>query len=431
MLEIRRKQHPVGQGGFHSGSISEDGRVLHRYVYDCGATAGYASARDDAIDRHIASVGAGSKLHTLVLSHIHADHINGLERLLEESTGLRVDTIILPLVNHVDRLISYARTAAVDPVSARSAFYQALVVNPTSALSRFEPRVIIYVEPGDRGVGAPADFGPDPDPKERGRFDGDPSEPDGPAWTLVGTGSVIRDDARVRPDQSSAPVRTLVVSDTQALLTASSSGAWLLAPFVDPSFASDREDFLDWLAAIRRHPRRDLEDWLSDPANVLDLVANHASDLVAAYSTIERNLNVTSLLLYSGPARRPPAGAVLRSKAGRFEFKPAATTRTAWLATGDAALGDRKRRDDFLTHYRDLVPQAHTFMLAHHGSDHNFHPELLDTIEPALCIAAADAHGDWRHPGTRAVQAVCSRGSFLQVVTSDERSTVEDEVTLP
>jgi len=101
-----RFQHPVGQGFFHSGLLSEDGVRQLFYIYDCGAMQRYANERIRQIDRHISFLGARSTLDLLFLSHIHANHLNGVERLLDSTTGLQVDTIVLSLTDIPERLLS-------------------------------------------------------------------------------------------------------------------------------------------------------------------------------------------------------------------------------------------------------------------------------------------------------------------------------------
>ena len=140
MLAGRRVQHAVGQGCFHSGEIREDHELRHRYVYDCGAISKYAKQRDGCIDGYLSHFAARDPLHSIFLSHAHADHVNGVERLLHPSTGLNVDTIVLPLINVTDRLIAFARTASEDAAAAQTEFYRTFVADPTAALSRFDPR---------------------------------------------------------------------------------------------------------------------------------------------------------------------------------------------------------------------------------------------------------------------------------------------------
>jgi len=425
-------QHPVGQGFFHSAEVYEDEEIRHRYVYDCGAMEKYAISRKKQIKTYLSQCGRGTTLHTLFLSHIHADHINGLNQLLDKANGISVDTIVLPLIDVADRLIAYARTAIEDGASAQNEFYRTFVVDPTAALARFQPRQIVFVKAGDRGAGAPGgvDYPGDPDDGDRD-LKGARQGERGPAWVLAGAGQIQRDDPLVQAVLPAEPTQALVIPDTMALVTPGRQREWLLAPFVDPTIAGHRAAFLKALAAQRGLSVPKLEAWLAATANVQKLVTDDLADLAASYAALGTNLNITSMCLYSGPRLAPTGTVKYQSRRGRFFTDYEGNGHPlAWLATGDAALANTARRKDFLKHYRRLLAQVETMTLPHHGSDHNFHPDLLDDVNPRLCLAAADSFSTWKHPGPRTVQNVCGRGAWLQVVTSDTRSTTREVATI-
>ena len=246
-MENYRHQHAVGQGFFHTAELRENGLPRLRYVYDCGAMKKYAAARDDQIDSYIKSVVADAMIDILFLSHIHYDHVSGVERLLASGTGLTVDTIVLPLLNEADRLIAYARAIGEEPGVADDEFYRSLVADPAAALSAFGPRQILFVIRGDPGGGAPGSGGTDypggPD-QERSEIYGRKGERSF-EWKLVGSGKFKRIDSIQQADDGATPsVQVAVIDDTLAFSMMSVSAAhaggtsavaeWLLAPFVDP-----------------------------------------------------------------------------------------------------------------------------------------------------------------------------------------------------
>lgn len=436
-LENHRRQNPVGQGFFHSGFLLEGDRLRLSYVYDCGAMAKYADARNREIDQYhrVAALYGVEKLDLLFLSHVHADHVNGVERLLG---SLEVDTIVLPLLNVKDRLIAYGRTAVEDPASAQSGFYRDFVVDPASALSRFRPRQILFIEPGEEGGTPGGGEGPiDPFGGGEGPFLKGAGGEDGPAWLLVGRGhprsmEIAADswtEAVVIPD-TTAMMTTLSVPTTGSA-SSSSGGAWLLAPYVDPMIESQRRRFIAALAKELKTTSKLLEPKLTSTSYVQGLVVNKVDRLAAAYAKLARDLNVTSMSLYSGPARSLAIGEPheLRGTIGGIGWH-AGLGSIAWLATGDAALRQIKRRRDFLAHYAPLLAQVATLTLPHHGSEHNFHNVLLKAVNPKLCVAAADRFSNWRHPGAHVVQTVCSHPALLQVVTSKQLSRVWERASL-
>lgn len=420
-----RRQYAVGQGFFQAGHLFDDKSLRMRYVVDCGAMTKYASCRDARIDSYLSEVGSKQPLDFLFISHAHADHLNGVERLLDKAKGLVVKTIVLPLLNVEDRLIAYARAASEDPMSADNVFYKAFVEDPVSALGRFNPERIIFVEPGNRDDGAPFGRGPD---EPRGGSGDSESQLRGNEqlpWKIVGRG-------RMRPhiEATAKPKAgiSVVMPDTHGFLCAGTgtAQAWLLAPFVDPSVKAGAALFMTSLAAARGQTVAALKKWLRSTGNVKKLLTVHVSDLKAAYSTIHIDINVTSMCLYSGPVPtfKPPASRYV-GNFGMWTVSLHDKPSVAWLGTGDAALADKKRRNAFFKHYGSLLNEVVTLTLPHHGAEHNFDATLIDRIRPSFCVASADRFSSWRHPGTAVVQSVASTGRFLSVVTSN----VESEVT--
>lgn len=424
----------MGQGFFHSGFILEDKEIRLSYVYDCGSMAAYKGERDREIDSFHRQAANLRTLDLLYLSHVHADHINGVEKLLE---SLAVDTIVLPLIDVVERLIAFGRTAIEDPVSTLSDFYRDFIIDPTAALSRFDPRQILFVEPSG-AAGAPGGGGGSIEPPPEGPdvpfVKGRPDHAD-PRWILVGRG-----EPRFAGYQSASSSLTAIIPDTLAMMTQCSIEAitpspvgieWLLAPYVDQMIEGERRRFLEALASECKTTVRNLEIELTSTDFVQDLVISKIDRLAAAYAALAGNLNVTSMSLYSGPARTVEAGTRRRWEChtGNVNMNWL-VDRVAWLGTGDAALKQKLRRADFLAHYKGLIDQVVTLTLPHHGSDHNFHTELVAAICPTICIAAADKYRNWKHPGAHTVQAVYSQPALLQVVTAMKCSMAFERASL-
>jgi len=87
--------HGVGQGLFYSGIVICNSNRLS-FVYDCGSAINNKRFLEHEIKRFKYFLNKNSKnsiLDLLVISHFHADHVSGLEMLLE---NLNVDTVVIP-----------------------------------------------------------------------------------------------------------------------------------------------------------------------------------------------------------------------------------------------------------------------------------------------------------------------------------------------
>jgi hypothetical protein len=104
----------VGQGLFYSGLIQRSaGRNFRQFsfVYDCGSTSSHRFLRREANDfKELLPCWRNGKkrLDLLVVSHLHDDHVNGLEYLLKDT---EVDTVVMPYTEQLIRLMAWIESA--------------------------------------------------------------------------------------------------------------------------------------------------------------------------------------------------------------------------------------------------------------------------------------------------------------------------------
>ena len=347
-------------------------------------------------------------------------------------------TIVLPYFDMIERLIGYARDVTEDRATMRDTFYQNFVLNPVAALSDFGPRQILFVRSaGDDSPGAP---GLDDTPGGLDReIAGRRTEEEGLEWKLVGRGAISGPGEEEAPTLIRGSVVATIPDSIGIAIPISKVGAgfWLLSPFIDPAIKRQHHLFKAALLRALNHGERpkaqikkkDFDAWLDDVANRKGLLLNRVNELRTAYETVEGNVNISSMCLYSGPL--PDGKERPKSHSGSFgKWNCFLEHEIGWLATGDADLKVQKRRHAFLRHYHTLLPEVGTLTIPHHGSEKNFHSEVVTQVDPSFCIAAADEVGRWRHPGTKVVQAIASHGRFLSVVTSKKCSEVKEEVMI-
>ena len=117
--------HPVGQGLFYSGLINAmDLKCsgIFSFVYDCGSTSSRSFLYREIDDfktllPHVHS-GVNRKLDMLIISHLHDDHVNGLEYLLN---GVDLDTVVMPYTDSITRFL--ARTDSLGEEEFLNSFY--------------------------------------------------------------------------------------------------------------------------------------------------------------------------------------------------------------------------------------------------------------------------------------------------------------------
>lgn len=402
-LHYSRTQWASGQGFFHSGTVRLGDRSV-LYVYDCGSLDRVALTREISIfrDRH------GDEIDLLFLSHFHADHVNGLPDLL---AGTRVHTAVIPLVPIAERLFVFARALATDePITD---WYRDLIADPVSAIADISNGAEVVEV-------APEVQEDDDDSLEL------PYEPVAPADLTTGTSADdFSDTATLTPG-----ARSVLTGSNGTLSTA----IWEWDTMTTAFAAKRKESFLDTLATQLKITRADLNKRLSTRTGVVDLLTNHRTALEASYNSNFADLNLTSLLLYSGPAAEVPSEGMsyrARSVVERGELH-AWDVRPGWLGTGDQRMGVR-RCSETVQRFGARLGRVGALALPHHGARDSFHPALLAAFgdHRPVCSASVGAHNTYHHPNRRVIIDVSSNGNHVVVVTEQESSRwTESGVTL-
>ena len=84
-MELTRTIHPVGQGGFYTESLKDDNGKEFLVAYDCGGNN--KQFMEDYLESFIHNSRDGSRMviDAVFISHLHADHVNGLKYLLDNA----------------------------------------------------------------------------------------------------------------------------------------------------------------------------------------------------------------------------------------------------------------------------------------------------------------------------------------------------------
>ena len=429
VLGHHRYQLPVGQGGFHVGTLRDLGKDREAtwrsslvndaitsadfmYVYDCGSIpiAGVVKAV-----RSIVAKRVSRRLDMLFVSHFDRDHVCGIPYLLREKKGLQVDMIVIPYLDDIDRIIAFGRNSATRAELRTERFYKDIVVDPIGVFERFEPRQIIMVASDEEDEGGSGFFGlPTITPPH--------SDSDGQSWTIKDTiGS-----RRFPPVQRRTPEGAIVMQsiEFECLATTGTEGGWLLKPYVKKASKSDREAFCSAVEVLLKWPRGSFREEVQNEKVRRMLVTKHQTNLSRAYAWAFGDKNETSLSLYSGPVNPEEAGAVVY-KSRMFD-----SVRVGWMGTGDACFKEPKMVRNFQKHFSGELDWVSTFMLPHHGSAHNFDPTLLGVDADLWVAAAQPIHPNWKHPAPEIVKAIKARGAGFRKVGSSPDSLLKERMVV-
>ncbi len=438
---IKRIQHAVGHGGFHTGRIGINDNVqtpIIHYVYDCG------SEQKDALTFALAKHRLESKGHTdfLFVSHIHSDHINGIEQL----QGLApASTVVAPYLDDLDLII-----LALSEIerSSWSSSMREYVTNPVEWWRRRQAKRLIFIEPDDGNSPPSGTMAPPGDPTDPPHY---------PAPVFVGESVAKGVDVRLAsrlvkprrrrmlPELVAADPKISDGSDDRPILAGTGSSFtlewqtrasaywynvdWILLPYVQPAEKSARLKFRHQLA-------KEFSVHSTQERKIRRLFLNALQDddqirkILEIYNEIfDTKHNSLSMSLYSGPERDKISDDVSILYNGSHQnnlfalyHSPFSPKKAGWLTTGDAMLKQQHRRKAWLKFFDHVKQMVACITLPHHGSIHNFHREILDFPNLEFAIATTIEANERVARMRQTLDIVESQGK-ISFVIDDRRSS--------
>ncbi len=310
----------------------------------------------------------GQTIDKLFISHFHNDHINGLKFLL---SYCNVQTVYLPLLHEkseIQFLIENIAFGENDP------FISDLITNPDNAIHELNRETrVVRVKPRDS------------DPKGGENSD-----------------SLISSGTEIPLDNSTGDCK------------------WVFIPY---NFQYD---------VLNTQLCTELEDSGIDISNIVYELTTNQDRIIGIYkSVLHGNFNSNSLVLYSGPKEDNECDIYIKDvysdccipSSWHYMFM-----NPGCLYLGDYNVSDQNIMDDLKSEYNSYWGFVGTIQMPHHGSLHNFHPDLVSCC--TYSVVSAGRSNRYNHPHASTVKEIVMQRSIPIVVTEEANTAFMQEVSI-
>lgn len=380
-MELTRTIHPVGQGGFYTESLKDDKDKDNEFLvaYDCGGSSELFMKK--YLSRFIEENKHGSKgrlkIDAIFISHLHADHINGLKYLLDNAD---VHYLFLPQLT--DEML-------IETLSFNSFQDNVNVQNLTDFI------LDIYRREGNQSYG------------ETRIVEVLPSEDQGSInWRIDGGFDIKDSRVDISNNVNLSPIKT------GTAITSASNSDWLYIPY-NPPVRQGKEDFSSYL-------EKELGLVKISPEGMPDIVKKYGKGIKKCYTDYYKgNHNSYSMPLFSG--FRGPSDYKIRGWYQVwnliYDYRKEYPQESAnCLYTGDfEAQAYFHAMSKF---YGPLWPTIKSIQVPHHGSKNNIHPSLYDNaIRGFISVGTGNRYN---HPSKDILIELYRQRCLPIVVTEDE-----------
>lgn len=388
--------HGVGQGLFYTGVISIDG-MQRRIVYDCGSFF-----KRELLEHEIdVSFNPNDTIDLLVISHMDADHINGLRYLLDRVR--QVKYLFMPYTEPEEMAFlavkyTFRRVQHKDYIDTLLSFED--IINDNKIQN------IIML-----------------------------TDSEGSEDSIVSEGNRLEDiSVKFRRNiekqkiiDNALPDKKIQVARYDGLL--SFPMVWIFRFYVQDDGQRDRKKFHDSLIGrnIKISSFRGLRKiWESK---------EQLAELKAAYKDIHKNMNLTSLVLLHKPyeenksfftkvfmhgfCRRNWLFPWCHIRMGGCNKHNARST----IIFGDARLRSKKACEEIKKYFSADLEDCVIALVPHHGSKNNCGARILKYIDSKCWVVSFGIHGRFGHPDTEVLNVFGKSWKHSRGCAENERES--------
>lgn len=352
-MNMVRSFLPVGQGAFYTEQF--DGGV--NVIYDCGSQTGV-----EIVEKMIESTfDKGEEIHAVFISHLHSDHINGLELLLKHC---KVKTLYLPYLTPHNISISEL-IQDVTQVGCTQ-FVRAFIHDSHGTLKMYCERNEIEL----------------------------------PEIKYV----LSQDDANNMGQQIEPNDKRYLFPEEPVYIPVASLGArWKYIPY-NVQNTERKNKLIDELKKIGvdANDKESIKRKMSTKSGIVEIRK--------AYEKVPGGLNTNSMVVYSGPDSKVRSMAVQRFSVNPFVtrgcYDCCVSKRPGCLYMGDFDASETSNFISLESYYHDYWREIGILQVPHHGSKHNFNVALL--AKACFYIISAGAENKYKHPHAKVLKEIIS-----------------------
>ncbi len=358
-MEVIRTFHPVGQGAFYSERHICDDKE-YTVVYDCGSSK--ASNVENEID---ISFKDNQEIEAVFISHLHYDHISGLEKLLSHC---KVKKLFMPLLTMNARLHVLAQNMVKQ--GALSSFIRNLIINAGEDIDGVEVVLVPDLTKGE-----------------------------------------------IQPNADPVDIRKVNSNniDENPIMSLYCDCDWIFFPF---NFKHNtRRTQLNTLLNSNLVLFKNLAQFekLWNNKSTRNLIKD-------AYRKVQGSMNTNSMTLYSG-LNKKGYSFVLNGLCIHNEINEEnnISNKTACMYFGDYDTAGRQNWSMFIKHYKKHWDMVGIVQIPHHGSRYNYNREI-NNLNPKISIISAGTNNVYFHPHCDTIKRILLDGGIAIQITERKSS---------
>ncbi len=378
-----RKFLPVGQGAFYLEQFKNDNKKIN-IIYDCGSFC-----NSKLVHKEIRSnFYENEEIEIVFISHLHDDHVNGLEYLLNHCN---VHNIILPYTYESDKDLLKLDYFIKSSEPSEDSFICKLITNPIEAVQSISPDTNVYAilcsnDPNDPNSQNDIDYN---------KYNG----------TIFSGYNVINS----------------IHTEYKEYFKKSN---WEYVPF-NFREKSRKEKFYEHLE--NELSKMGLSFSITDINELLKKWENKEiqNALIAAYEAVGKQLNPNSLVLFSG-VRKKHFYQEIRCNQYCYSYCPIHwyycldLKPNGCLYTGDYEANGRYKWRTMQDAYSDYWYSIGCVQIPHHGSYKNYNCEFSNL--DAIFVISVGIDNTFRHPSGSVLTDLIMKDRPFFLVT-EKRST--------